>query len=307
MAVPKKLIIASRQSALALWQAHHVQAPLSKLYPGCTVEILGMTTQGDRILDRSLSKVGGKGLFVKELEAAIAEGRADLAVHSAKDVPMTLPDGFRLAAILEREDARDCLVSTRFDRIDALGEGARVGTSSLRREAQLRERLPGLTVLPSRQRRHAALEARQGRIRRARSRRRRAHPAGPVRAHPFLHRARMEPAGARAGRARDRMPCGPQRCRRVAEAARARAHARLRGSRARDERSAVGQLPGAARCHAVVQQGELWLRGLVASTDGRSVVRAEERAPIASAKALGERVAQRLRAAARRILAALGG
>src|SRR3954466_15289005 len=103
---PERLVIASRESRLALWQAHHVKDRLQALYPQCQVEILGMTTQGDRVLDRSLSAIGGKGLFVKELETAMAEGRAHLAVHSAKDVPMELPAGFRLCAILEREDPR---------------------------------------------------------------------------------------------------------------------------------------------------------------------------------------------------------
>ncbi len=144
---PRRLVIASRESRLALWQANHVRDRLAQLYPDCTVEILGMTTRGDRVLDRSLSKIGGKGLFVKELETALEEGRADLAVHSAKDVPMALPEGFALAAILEREDPRDCLVSARFENLEALRQGARVGSSSLRREAQLRERFPALSVL----------------------------------------------------------------------------------------------------------------------------------------------------------------
>src|ERR1700731_4204796 len=108
---PTRLIIASRESRLAMWQAEHVQCALHKLYPACDVRILGMTTRGDQILDRTLSKVGGKGLFVKELETALAEGRADLAVHSLKDVPMVLPEGFQLTAIMEREDPRDALVA----------------------------------------------------------------------------------------------------------------------------------------------------------------------------------------------------
>ena len=129
-----------------MWQARFVQSALSKLYPSCPVEITGHTTQGDRILDVTLSKIGGKGLFVKELEAAIAEGRADIAVHSAKDVPMELPEGFCIAAILEREDPRDCFVSGRYDSLEALPPGARVGTSSLRREVQLRRRFPGFSI-----------------------------------------------------------------------------------------------------------------------------------------------------------------
>ncbi|MFM7049741.1 MAG: hydroxymethylbilane synthase, partial [Polynucleobacter sp.] len=108
---PTRLVIASRESRLAMWQAEHVQACLKNLYPNCEVIILGMTTKGDQILDRALSKVGGKGLFVKELETALEDGRADLAVHSLKDVPMVMPEGFDLSCIMVREDARDALVS----------------------------------------------------------------------------------------------------------------------------------------------------------------------------------------------------
>jgi hydroxymethylbilane synthase len=149
-APPHTLVIASRESRLAMWQAEHVQCALHKLYPSCDVKILGMTTRGDQILDRTLSKVGGKGLFVKELEAALADGRADLAVHSLKDVPMELPAGFALSAIMEREDPRDALVSNGYDSLAALPAGAVVGTSSLRREAMLRMRYPHLVVRPLR-------------------------------------------------------------------------------------------------------------------------------------------------------------
>src|SRR3954447_26409469 len=123
-----QLVIATRESRLALWQAEHVKALLGQ--HGHEVTLLGMTTRGDQILDRSLSKVGGKGLFVKELEAALEDGRADLAVHSLKDVPMDLPPGFVLAAVLEREDPRDAFVSSRHATLAALPQGARVGTSS---------------------------------------------------------------------------------------------------------------------------------------------------------------------------------
>ena len=150
VAPPDRLVIASRESKLALWQAEHVRDLLGGLYPRCQVDILGMTTRGDQILDRTLSKVGGKGLFVKELETAIADGRADFAVHSAKDVPMELPEGFILAAIGEREDARDCLVSSRYRSLPELPPGGVVGTSSLRREAQIRERHPHLAIAPLR-------------------------------------------------------------------------------------------------------------------------------------------------------------
>ncbi len=140
--------IATRESRLALWQAEHVQSLLQGM--GHTVQLLGMTTQGDQILDRALSKVGGKGLFVKELEVALEEGRADLAVHSLKDVPMELPAGFDLACVMEREDPRDAWVSGRYATIDELPQGATVGTSSLRRVALLRALRPDLKIEPLR-------------------------------------------------------------------------------------------------------------------------------------------------------------
>ncbi len=144
--MPKKLVIATRESQLALWQAEHVKARLMELHPGLEVELLGMTTQGDQILDSPLSRIGGKGLFVKELETAMAEGRADLAVHSIKDVPMDLPPGFELAAISKREDPRDAFISSKYASLGDLPSGARVGTSSLRRQVQLRAVYPTLDV-----------------------------------------------------------------------------------------------------------------------------------------------------------------
>ena len=148
--VPKKLVIASRESRLAMWQAEYVRSRLKDMYPSCEIDILGMTTRGDQILDRTLSKIGGKGLFIKELEQALLEGRADLAVHSIKDVPMELPAGFALAAIGERANPFDAFVSNRYAALAGLPEGAVVGTSSLRREAQLRARFPYLDIKPLR-------------------------------------------------------------------------------------------------------------------------------------------------------------
>jgi hydroxymethylbilane synthase len=142
------LTIATRESRLALWQAHHLQDLLQER--GCKVEILGMTTQGDQILDRSLSKVGGKGLFVKELEVALEEGHADLAVHSLKDVPMDMPEGFALACVMAREDPRDAWVSPHFATLQDLPQGAVVGTSSLRRTVLLRALRPDLRIEPLR-------------------------------------------------------------------------------------------------------------------------------------------------------------
>lgn len=142
------IVIATRESRLALWQAEHVKALLQER--GHTVSLFGMTTQGDQILDRPLSKVGGKGLFVKELETALEEGTADIAVHSLKDVPMDLPLGFALVCVLEREDPRDALVSPRYASLEALPQGAVVGTSSLRRVALLRALRPDVRIEPLR-------------------------------------------------------------------------------------------------------------------------------------------------------------
>ena len=147
---PRRIVIASRESALALWQARYVESRLAALYPGAEIRILGLTTEGDRRLDASLAKIGGKGLFVKELEEALAGGRADIAVHSMKDLPMTLAREFALAAVSERDDPRDAFVSSRYADLPALPAGARVGTSSLRRGCQLRARHPGLRVEPLR-------------------------------------------------------------------------------------------------------------------------------------------------------------
>jgi hydroxymethylbilane synthase len=143
-----KITIATRESRLALWQAQHVQARLQAL--GHSVRLLPMTTQGDQILDRALSKVGGKGLFVKELETALFDGRADIAVHSLKDVPMEMPDGFALACVMQREDPRDALVSPHYASLQALPLGALVGTSSLRRVALLQALRPDLKIEPLR-------------------------------------------------------------------------------------------------------------------------------------------------------------
>ncbi len=148
VAAPRPWVIATRESRLALWQAEHVKALLQDR--GHAVSLLGMTTKGDQILDRSLSKVGGKGLFVKELEVALEEGRADLAVHSLKDVPMDLPSGFELACVMQREDPRDALVSPRYASLAELPRGAVVGTSSLRRTVLLRALRPDLVIEPLR-------------------------------------------------------------------------------------------------------------------------------------------------------------
>ena len=146
----ERCVIATRESPLAMWQALHIQRVLRERYPGMQVDLLGMTTRGDQILDKTLSKVGGKGLFVKELEAAMQQGEADLAVHSLKDVPMELPEGFELVAVSEREDPRDAFVSPKYNSLDEMPAGAVVGTASLRRELMLRMNFPHLDVRPIR-------------------------------------------------------------------------------------------------------------------------------------------------------------
>ena len=143
-----KLTMATRESRLALWQANHIKNQLEQ--NGFEIEINGMTTEGDQRLDITLNEIGGKGLFIKELEHALLEGRADLAVHSMKDVPMDLAEDFRIVAITEREDVRDAFVSNNYDNLESLPEGSRVGTSSLRRQAQILKKFPNLIVLPLR-------------------------------------------------------------------------------------------------------------------------------------------------------------
>ncbi|MCG8428278.1 MAG: hydroxymethylbilane synthase [Chromatiales bacterium] len=146
----KTVRIATRKSPLAMWQAEHVSRKLRQAHQGLQVELIGMSTQGDKILDTPLAKIGGKGLFVKELEQGMLEGRADIAVHSMKDVPVELPDGLHLAVILEREDPRDAFVSNKYSSLDELPEGAVVGTSSLRRQCQLADGRPDLQIAPLR-------------------------------------------------------------------------------------------------------------------------------------------------------------
>ena len=145
--MPNRLNIATRKSPLALWQAEHVRSRLQAIHPHLTVELTTMTTKGDKLLDTPLAKIGGKGLFVKELEQGILDGRADIAVHSMKDVPVDLPEGLDLPVVLAREDPRDAFVSNRYAALEALPAGARVGTSSLRRQCQIHALYPHLTTL----------------------------------------------------------------------------------------------------------------------------------------------------------------
>jgi hydroxymethylbilane synthase len=291
-APPERLVIATRQSALALWQAEHVRDRLRARYPACEVELLGLTTQGDRRLDQPLADIGGKGLFIKELEQAMAEGRADLAAHSLKDVPMDVPPGFVLAAILEREDPRDALVSNGHRSLADLPTGSVVGTSSLRREAQLRERYPRLKVEPLRgnvntrlhrldQGNHAAIILAVAGLKRLGFADRIAAILDPEDSLPAVGQGAiaLECRADRAEVVAALAPLGDADTTLATTAERAFGH-KLAGS---------CRTPLAA--YAIRRGRELWLRGLVASRDGRSVLRGERAAvatTVREAEALGE-------------------
>ncbi|WP_085315740.1 hydroxymethylbilane synthase [Derxia lacustris] len=287
-APPARLVIASRESRLALWQAEHVRDRLRALYPQCDVSILGMTTRGDQILDRSLAKIGGKGLFVKELENALADGRADLAVHSLKDVPMTLPDGFELTAILEREDPHDAFVSPKYAGLAELPAGAVVGTSSLRRAAAIAARFPQLRIEPLR----GNLDTRLGKLDRGEydaivlacaglkrlgleSRIRAALP--PEQSLPAAGQGALG-IEIRAGR--------PELAAWIAPLHHA-ATAACVGAEREVARALGGSCQTSLAAHAVIDAGRLHLRSWVASPDGRdSLADARDGAP-ADAVALG--------------------
>jgi hydroxymethylbilane synthase len=282
-----------------MWQSGFVQGELRRLYPSCEVEILGMSTRGDEILDVSLAKVGGKGLFVKELEAALADGRADIAVHSAKDVPMDLPEGFCLAAIGLREDPRDAFVSSRHASLDTLLRGAVVGTSSLRREAQLRERYPGL-----------AFRALRGNLDTRLSKLDRGDYDAVVLAVAGLRRLGLgsrvrtviepEVSLPAAGQGALAIECRTARADLVEMLAALNDPATAVCVRAeRAVSRALGgscQLPmGAyAQLESADEDTVIWLRGLVAAPDGSRIVRAEVRGPMQAPEKAGRQLAQAL-------------
>jgi hydroxymethylbilane synthase len=292
---PKRIVIASRKSRLAMWQSEFVRDELRRLYPSCEVEILGMSTRGDEILDVSLAKVGGKGLFVKELEAALADGRADIAVHSAKDVPMELPEGFCLAAISLREDPRDGFVSTRHASLEALARGAVVGTSSLRREAQLRERYPRLEFKSLR----GNLDTRLAKLDRGDYDAIVLAVAGLKRLGLGSRvRAVIEPEVSlpAAGQGALAVECRAE-CSDLIEWLAAlndtATAACVRAERAVSR--ALGgscQLPLAA--YAQLEGGQIRLRGLVAAPDGSRIVRAEALGSAQTPEPVGEQLAQAL-------------
>jgi hydroxymethylbilane synthase len=309
VSVPAALTIATRESALALWQAHHIRDRLAALHPGVRIAILGVTTEGDRRLDASLAKIGGKGLFVKELESALADGRADLAVHSMKDVPMQLPPGFAIAAITAREDPRDAFVSLRYRQLGELPPGAKVGTSSLRRESQIRARYPQLDVRPLRGNVDTRLrkldQGQYDAIVLAAAGLKRLGLAGRITA--ILGADESLPA---AGQGALGIECRSERAdllallRPLDDAATAWC---VRAERA-VSRALAGSCVVPIGAYAEPGAGVLRLRGFVASPDGARMARAELAVPSAAAdpEAAGRRLADQLVAAgAREILAAL--
>ncbi|HKY02196.1 MAG TPA: hydroxymethylbilane synthase [Burkholderiales bacterium] len=280
-----------------MWQAEHVRAQLAGLYPALRVEILGMTTRGDQILDVSLAKVGGKGLFVKELEVALEAGRADLAVHSAKDVPMDLPPGFQLAAILPREDARDAFVSNRHASLAELPPGSVVGTSSLRRESQLRQRYPTLEIKPLR----GNLDTRMAKLDRdeyaaivlAAAGLKRLGAAERIRS--FIEIDVSLPAagqGALAIECRCDRPEIETLLRPLNDLATAGC---VRAERA-VSRALAGSCQVPIAAYAEVRDGELHLRALVGLPDGSQIARADGRGSLNAPEALGLQVAETLKA-----------
>ena len=295
----QRLRIATRQSPLALWQAEYVKARLQAVHPELDVELVGMTTRGDKLLDTPLAKIGGKGLFVKELEHAILQGDADIAVHSMKDVPMDFPEGLGLAVICERENPFDAFVSNRYDSIDALPSGAIVGTSSLRRQVQLRAHRPDLQLRDLRgnvNTRLAKLDAGEF--------------DAIVLACAGLIRLQMQDRIRQQISPVQSLPAGGQgavgiECRLQDErvmALLAPLHHSPTAARVLAERALNRHLEGGCQvpigCFAEIQHTEageqLWLRGLVGLPDGSKVLRAEASAPVSDAEALGIQVAEAL-------------
>ncbi|MGB4674568.1 MAG: hydroxymethylbilane synthase [Azovibrio sp.] len=296
MSSPSRIVIASRASRLAMWQAEHVQARLATLHPGAEVVILGMTTQGDQILDRPLAEIGGKGLFIKELEVAMQEGRADLAVHSMKDVPMEMPEGYILPVISARENPRDAFVANRYADLDELPAGAVVGTSSLRREALLRAKYPQLQIKSLR----GNLDTRLKKLDEGQYDAIILAAAGLIRLglmariRTVLTPEQSLPAPGQgalgievlAGRADAEAWVAPLNDPETAHCVKAeRAFSRALGG------SCQVPLGG----YAMLENGQLWLRGFVATPDGKQMVSGERRGNPADDEALGRQLADELR------------
>ena len=293
----RELTIATRESPLALWQAEYVRDALQSAHPGLSVSLLGMTSRGDKLLDLPLAKVGGKGLFVKDLETALLDGSADIAVHSMKDVPMAFPEGLSLGVICEREDPRDAFVSNRFRTLEELPAGSVVGTSSLRRECQLRARRPDLEVRFLRGNVNTRLrkldEGEYDAI---------------ILASAGLIRLGFADRIAQSMTVEDSLPAGGQGAvgieLRVDDSATLEllqvVHHEATAQRVVAERAMNARLQGGCQvpiaCFAEHREegGQLWLRGLVGQPDGSRILRAEAEAPVAEAERLGQEVGQAL-------------
>ena len=291
----REIRIATRKSALALWQAEYVKARLEQAHPGLKVSLVPMVSRGDKLLDAPLAKIGGKGLFVKELETALLENEADIAVHSMKDVPMDFPEGLGLFCICEREDPRDAFVSNTYESLDALPAGSVVGTSSLRRQAQLLARRPDLKIQFLRgnvNTRLAKLDA--------------GEYDAIILAAAGLIRLGFEDRIRSSISAEDSLPAGGQgavgiECRSAdadVHALLAPLHHRETALRVSAERALNKHLNGGCQvpiaCYALLEDDQLWLRGLVGQPDGGLLLRAEARAASSDAEALGVRVAEAL-------------
>lgn len=291
----RTLRIATRSSALALWQAEHIKAELERLHDNVTVELVKIKTQGDKILDVPLAKIGGKGLFVKELEEAMLDGRADLAVHSMKDVPMEFPEGLDLVAICEREDPTDAFVSNHYDNIDQLPEGAVVGTASLRRESQLRANRPDLKVHVLRgnvNTRLAKLDAGEyDAIVLASSGLKRLGFHDRIRY--CLPDTVSLPAVGQGALGIECRTSDTELLELIAPLNHQDTADRVRAERALNRRLEGGcQVPIAA--YALLEDDNLWLRGLVGAVDGSQIFRVEGRAPRAEGERLGRELAEQL-------------
>ncbi len=291
----REIRIATRKSALALWQAEYVKARLEEAHPGLLVSLVPMVSRGDKLLDAPLAKIGGKGLFVKELETALLQNEADIAVHSMKDVPMDFPEGLGLFCICEREDPRDAFVSNTFASLDELPVGSVVGTSSLRRQAQLLARRPDLKIQFLRgnvNTRLAKLDA--------------GEYDAIILAAAGLIRLGFEDRIRSSISVEHSLPAGGQgavgiECRTAdseIHALLAPLHHRDTALRVTAERALNKHLNGGCQvpiaCYALLEGEQLWLRGLVGQPDGGQLLRAEARAGVDSAEALGVQVAEQL-------------
>ena len=287
--------IATRKSPLAMWQAEHVAAELKRHHPGLLVEIVGMSTKGDRILDTPLAKIGGKGLFIKELEEGLLDGRADIAVHSMKDVPPELPPGLHLPVIMEREDPCDAFVSNQYPGVEELPQGAHVGTASLRRQCQLLARRPDLKISVLRgnvNTRLAKLDAGEyDAIVLAASGLKRLGLSSRIRS--IITAEESLPA---VGQGALGIECrvDDQRVHRLIEPLRHQPSQ----TRVSAERALSGRLQGSCQiplgAYALIEDGELYLRGLLGTPDGKQILRGEVRGDLAQAEQLGAKLGDEL-------------